>query len=59
MTQSHFLRINFAQSDVIQRGGRISSRTTELPDVRIVQVTFEPGATWSADAASFAGTALC
>jgi quercetin dioxygenase-like cupin family protein len=22
-------------------------------------VTFEPGATWSADAASFAGTALC
>jgi quercetin dioxygenase-like cupin family protein len=58
VTESDFLRVNFAESDVIQRG-RISSRNVDLPGVRITEVTFAPGARWSADAASFAGTALC
>jgi quercetin dioxygenase-like cupin family protein len=58
MSSSDVLRVAFSESDPIRRG-RISSRTAELPGLRIVEVTLAPGAKWSTDAAPFAGTALC
>lgn len=58
MTQPDFLRINFTESDLVERG-KISSRAVELPGVRIVQAIFAPGAKWSKDAAPFTDTALC
>jgi hypothetical protein len=39
--------------------GLISKRTAELDGVSVTEVTFEPGARWSADLKPYAGTELC
>lgn len=39
--------------------GLIAKRTAELEGVSVTEVTFEPGAKWSADLKPHAGTELC
>jgi len=39
--------------------GLISKRTAELDGVAVTEVTFAPGARWSQDLKSYAGTELC
>ena len=39
--------------------GLISKRTAELDGVSVTEVTFAPGARWSNDLKSYAGTELC
>ncbi len=58
MNRPDLARAAIADAAAVVRG-RITTRTIDLPEHRLVHVVFAPGARWSIDAAPSAGTALC